>query len=603
MAITPLSILVLDIGSSETSAYLMDTVDGRYHVIAVGSALSTATAPVFDAWEGCVRAVRKLEAVCGRTLLFQDNSLISPPNQRGDGVEKVVMTASAGPQLKIIAAGLLEEVSLTSCRHLAASVGGKLIDQISLSDRSSVDRHLDQAIKHRPELILLAGGTEGGASRAVLKTAELIQSLCQLIPQGKRPVILYTGNQAIAPRVEALLKDLTLVFSVANIRPSIEQENLAPAQYTLAEIMASIRTQQVAGLENAAQNSHLPLLPSSYTFGRTFRYLSLANPRSQLPVMGIDVGSDYTVVADAFKGDLRLNVLPYGVGGGIDNTLNILPLEEVLRWLPADIHPSMARDYLYQKVLFPNALPITEETFCIEQAFLRVLLQLAMTRTRKLFNTNPTYELLAAAGAIISGAPTLQHSLMAILDGVQPIGMTTVVLDQNHLLSAIGAAAGVSPLVPVHALESGMLPTLATVISPISEVRAGRTILYGKLLYGNQKEVKFEVKKGEIKVLPLAAGETAMLELNPSPRTWLHLDRSMSAGGMQFKVVGGWCGLVIDGRGRPLELPEDKQARIAMLQRWMQQLQGKPIDSAAEVAANAENLVAQELQPTQRSGS
>ncbi|NSW52854.1 MAG: glutamate mutase L [Anaerolineae bacterium] len=592
MAHIPSSILVIDIGSSETSAFLMDHVDNRYHVLAVGSAPSTPYAPIFDVWQGCLRAIRNLENLTGRVLLKADQTLITPANQRGEGVEKMVMTTSTGAQPKIMAAGLLEEVSLTSCRHLAASVGGQLVDQISLSERSSVERHLDLALKHRPEIILLAGGTEEGASRAVLKTADLIRSVCQLIPPGKRPVVVYAGNQKIAERVEKMLIDLTMVFPVANIRPSIEQENLAPAQYTLAEIMASIRTQQVAGLAQAAERSHLPLLPTAFTFGRTFRYLSLANPRSRLPVLGVDVGSDHTTVADALQGELRLNVLPYGVGYGIENTLNLLPLEEILRWIPADIPAAMVRDTLYQKTIFPDSLPIHEESLLIEQAFTRVLLQLALARTRKLFDrVGSSYELIAAAGKVISGAPSMQHSLMMLLDGIQPVGMSTVILDQNHLLAAIGAAAGIDPVVPVNALDNTMLPTLGTVVCPVSEEKTGKTILYGRLLYDSGEKVQFDVKKGEIKVLPLAVGETAQLELNTSYRTWLTPNRLAAVN--QFRVVGGWCGLVFDGRGRPIDMPDEPQTRMETLRRWMREI-GIPAQPAQ---------VAQKLQSTESSGS
>ena len=491
MARAPLSILVIDIGTSETSAYLLDNVDNHYAVLAVGHAASTYHAPIYDVWEGCVRAIEQIENITERTLMTRKGVLITPVDMDGDGIERVVMTGSAGPQLKVVAAGLLNDVSVTSCRRLAASVGGKLVDQISLSEGVSVEKHFDQALKHHPEIILLAGGTENGATRAVLKTADLIQSVCQLLPEGKRPVVLYAGNQKIAKRVEKMLEDLTMVFSVPNIRPSIEQENLSAAQYTLAEIMALIRTQQIAGLESTAQHSQVPFLPTSFTFGRTFRYLSLSNKNARHPSLGVDIGSDHSVFAEGNHGELNLNVLPYGIGEGIKNTLDIIPLDEILRWIPRDLPVPMVRDYLNQKMLYPDAIPITEETLHIEQAFARVLLQLSLAKTQRLFDkkTN-SYELIAGTGRVLSSAPSVQHSLMMLLDGIQPTGITTLILDKYHLLSAIGAAAALDSLVPVHVLDSGMLPTLGTVVSPISEEPVGRTIIYGELTGRNGKKMK-----------------------------------------------------------------------------------------------------------------
>jgi uncharacterized protein YjlB len=136
-----------------------------------------------------------------------------------------------------------------------------------------------------------------------------------------------------------------------------------------------------------------------------------------------------------------------------------------------------------------------------------------------------------------------------------------------------------------------MLPTLGTVICPISEEKPGKTILYGRLTYPSGKKVQFEVKKGQIMVLPLAVGESATLELNSSYRTWLSHNRLISSN--QFKVVGGWCGLVFDGRGRPIELPEDSEQRIQTLRRWMHEI-GIP---------NAQPQMAQKLQVKEMSGS
>ena len=571
MARAPLSILVIDIGTSETSAFLLDNVDNRYAILAAGHAASTYHAPVYDVWEGCQRAIKQIEKITERILLNTKNAIITPVDGDGDGVVSVVITGSSGPQLDIIAAGLLDDVSVTSCRRLAASIGGNLVDQISLSERSSVEEHLDRAMKHQPQIILLAGGTENGATRAVLKTVDLIHSVCQLLPAGKRPVVLYAGNQKISRRVEKKLEDLTMVLSVANIRPTIDQENLASAQYSLAKIMALIRTQQIAGLENVAQQSQVPFLPTSFTFGRTLRYLSLSNKNSTHPVLGVDIGSEYSVLAEGDHGELHLNVLPYGVGEGIKNTLKTVSIEEILQWMPINLPTAMVRDYLNQKTLYPHTLPITEETLHIEQAFARVLMQLALTKTQTLFDKKiNSYDLIAGSGRALSSAPTLHHSLMMLIDGLQPTGVTTMILDKFNLLSAIGAAAAVDPVVPVHAIDSGMLPTLGTVVSPISEERLGKPILIGELTNQNGEKLKFEVNKGEIKVLPLGIGQSGQLKLNGIHRTWV-TQKPLSNSAV-FKVIGGYCGLVIDGRGRPIELPEDKEVRIDMLRRWQYEI-------------------------------
>ncbi|MBN2048178.1 MAG: glutamate mutase L [Anaerolineaceae bacterium] len=565
----PLSIMTIDIGTNETRAYLFDSVNGRYRILAVGHADSTMDAPFFDVQEGVLRAVAELEKVSERTLIDRENHIIRPSTAQGHGVDRLAMTVSAGPQLKVIAAGLLSDVSVASCRRLAGSVGGRLVDEISLSDRASVEKHLQEALQERPEIILFSGGTEGGATRAVLNTATLIHSVCRLLPDGKRPVVLFVGNQVLAEKVENMLNEDTMVYSVPNIRPQIAVQDLSPAQYELAEIMALLRTQQLGGLEVISQATNVPLMPTSFVFGRVFRYLSQVNAQGRAPILGIDVGSAYTVVASATRGDLDLNVLPYGMGTGAERFLTFADLDDVARWIPNDLPTAMVRDYLYQKSCFPHALPINDEYLAIEQALCRGLIRRSTRQTQLLFDHPQNgYQMIIGAGKALSDAPVMDQSLLMLLDGIQPIGVSTLALDKNGMLSAAGTAAAIEPLTLIHLLDSGALPTLGTVVSPVSVEKKERPIIYGQLLYANGKQLEFEVKKGEIRLMPLAAGETAQLRIHALHRTWLDEDRSVV--NAEYRVVGGYCGVVIDGRGRPIELPEDDAERISLLQTWQQ---------------------------------
>ena len=565
------SILILDIGSSTTTATLLQHFEDLYRLVGVATSPSTMNAPAYDVWFGCVAAIQELEGITERTLLTGDEQIIKPLNTRGEGVDYVVMTASAGPELKIVAAGLLEDVSVQSCRRLAGSVGGRLVDEITLSMGSAVDAHLDQALKHRPELVVMAGGTEGGASRAVMRTAELIRSVCQLLPDEKRPAVLFAGNQSIAPQVEEMLNPFTQVISVSNIRPTMDKEELSAAQYALAEIMAYIRTKQVAGLDTAAQNSVVPILPTAFTFGRTMRYLSTTTVKERNPVLGVSLDADQTVFADAIRGNVRLNVMPFGVGQGIEQLMYHVTVNDILRWIPADIPFVMVRDYLEQKKLYPNSIPMDEESLLIEQALTRIILQLSLSRTRQLFaKRNNSFTEIIAAGNHLTAGPTAMNTLLLLLDGLQPNGVTRFKLDPNHLMSAMGAASAVDSAVPVHLLASDLFPELGTVISPFSDARFGEPILHARINFAEGEPLELEVNKGEIKVIPLESGQKAHLVITGFPRTWITERPARTR--VELDVTGGLCGLVIDGRGRPIYLSKDDDERIQVQKIWRNQL-------------------------------
>ena len=116
--VTTDSLLAIDIGTTVTQAQFFDVVNGRYRFLASGSATTTAGAPFNDVGEGVRRAVDQLQGVIGRLLLRDDDSLITPSAPDGTGVDNLAITLSAGTPLRVIAVGLLDDVSVESARRL-----------------------------------------------------------------------------------------------------------------------------------------------------------------------------------------------------------------------------------------------------------------------------------------------------------------------------------------------------------------------------------------------------------------------------------------------------------------------------------------------------
>ena len=160
-----------------------------------------------------------------------------------------------------------------------------------------------------------------------------------------------------------------------------------------------------------------------------------------------------------------------------------------------------------------------------------------------------------------------------LLDGLQPTGVTTLVLDQNHIASALGAAAAVSPVLAVQILDSNSFLHLATVISPLGKSPPGTPILRLKITYESGHESSLEVKQGSIGVLPLPYGQVGRIQLQPLHR----YDVGMGAPGRggALRVTGGTFGVIIDARGRPIILPEDRNTRREQMKNWLLSLGGR----------------------------
>ena len=570
------SILAIDVGATMTRAVLFDVVEGQYRFVASGQAPSTAEAPFKDIGLGIREAITHLQKITGATLLdSQDNNLIAPSQPDGSGVDAVVATVSAGPPVRTVVVGLLTDVSLQSARRLAESTYSRVVDTLDLSDHRKPDRQMNGIVRARPDLVLLTGGTDGGASLSMQKMLETVGLACYLMPEEKRPMILYAGNQKLAHEVQEMLGSHARRLQIChNVRPTLETEDLVPASYELASLVMKLRERQIKGVDELGLWSGGTLLPTAYAHGRMIRFLS-KQYQSTRGLLWINVGASATSVSAGFNGDLTLGVYPqFGLGENLAGILQHTSIEEIMRWLQLDIPSNTLREYLFQKSIYPSAIPATHDELAMAQAIARQALYLSVQLARKNFPASirssqvdqmPPLDLIIGGGGVISDGPSLGQGLLLMLDAVQPVGIQPMLLDQNNLLPLLGVAASRNHFLPVQVIESGAFIGLGTVISVIASANYGDQVLRAKLAYADGTEARAEVKFGGLEVLPLPSGQTARLSLQPLRRA----DAGLGPGkGGAIQVTGGALGVVIDARGRPLQLPKDPVRRRELMKRW-----------------------------------
>ncbi len=303
------SMLVIDVGSINTRALLFDVVDGRYRFLAAGLAATTAAAPYNDIGEGVRQAIDHLQTITGRTLVDAGENLIMPARVDGTGVDAFVATMSAGPALNILAVGLLEDVSLESACRLATTIYTNALETISLNDRRKTEARIDLILRLRPDMVVVVGGTEGGASQSVLKLVEAVGLACYLIPENQRPEVLYAGNQELKDEVEDGVGGLAHLHFAPNVRPTLEDEQLDAAQVQIAKMYGHVRARKIPGVQELNEWARGELLPTSAAFGRLIRFLSKTYASSK-GVLGVDIGASALTLSAAFAGDLIMGVYP-----------------------------------------------------------------------------------------------------------------------------------------------------------------------------------------------------------------------------------------------------------------------------------------------------
>jgi hypothetical protein len=461
-----------------------------------------------------------------------------------------------------------------------------VVDVFGLGDRRRQEQQVDAILQARPDLVIIAGGIDGGSTEAVLRLAETVNVACQLMETGRQPRVLYAGNSALSKEVARLLGQRAEVATADNPRPALETEDLGPMRAALASVYEAQRVSAYHGYTEVKRwvTGGSGLKPSATAFGRLVQFISRRDvPTDRLysapaPSLGVDLGSANTTLAAALNGRLALNVhAGLGVGHAAQAVLDAAGLEAVARWLPVDLPGRAVLEYVLHKSLYPATVPQTPEELHLEHALAREALRLAAGRTRPGWPASwrggergllPWFDNIIASGAALGNVPRPVQAALLLLDGLELAGLGTLLLDTNGLAAALGAAAAVEPLLAAQVWDSGALPRLATFAAPAGArgLAAGQVAVRVKLAYSGGETANVEVPAGTLQAIPLGPGQTATVTLQPA--RGLDLGRGPGRSAVVRDLRGSLAGLIVDTRGRPLSLPADARARRDLVQKW-----------------------------------
>lgn len=569
------SIIAADVGNVTTRAILLDRVGGVYRFVARGQAPTTAEEPWRHVGEGLRAAIREIIAVTARLLLddTEAETLIVPEGTDRSGVDHFVATASAGQPMRTILVGLVPDVSLESGRRAAEDTYLQIHDTFSLVDGRTREQHVDAIIAIDPDLIVIVGGTDGGATAAMTEQIRTVALGCRLIESANKPRILFAGNGDLHDEVARLLEegaDIDVIYA-ENVRPGLKFEQIDDAREQLTGLFEGFRVANTGGFSEISQWSEVGVLPTAQAFERIIRYMG---GRADWDVLGVDLGSAITTVAAARGDTLNLQVCgDLGVGHGARTALAELDPHDLARWLRHDLTAADAVNYAWNKSLAPGSVPETPEELDMELALAREALRLALKRARPAWDgassgLMPHFGEIVASGGVLGNAPFAGDSALVILDAIQPIGVTNLWLDAYGVAAALGAAAQLNAEIAVEALEMGGFVHLGTAICPTGVGRGSQVVLRAELTPESDDDpVNVEVRAGELITIPLRTGLKATLKLNPRG-----IDLGLSRRERTLEVEGGALGIIVDARGRPLPIPEEEEERRAAMRAWRDSL-------------------------------
>jgi hypothetical protein len=174
--------------------------------------------------------------------------------------------------------------------------------------------------------------------------------------------------------------------------------------------------------------------------------------------------------------------------------------------------------------------------------------------------------LIIGSGGVLSHAPRREQAAMMMIDAFQPEGVTALAVDSVFMMPQLGVLASVLPEAAKAVFRRDCLIPLGSAVAPVGRGRAGQKVCAVQLTRGGGERETMDIAFGQLVRLPLGPGEGATVRIEPS-RGW---DAGDGGGKpVETEVAGGVAGLIIDARGRPLELPSDEDERCESLRRWL----------------------------------
>ncbi|MBN2002725.1 MAG: glutamate mutase L [Anaerolineae bacterium] len=570
------SILVADCGAVTTKLLLLERIENSYRFVAQAETPTTADPPWNDISVGVVHALGEIEHITERT--FFSHGRLMTPHQGADGVDAFVVILSAAEPLRLVLAGLVREMSLESARRAATGTYSKIqaiLAREGNSMRSPQETWARQVRDMAPDVVFLVGGVDGGANRPVFELADAVALAASMMEREQRPVVLYAGNVDLRPHLTKRIGDITELRVTDNVRPTIHTEHLGPAQDVLEQLYIERRMNNAPGIESLIQWSRLPIIPTATAFSRVVDFLWHREGNPDRGVLGVDIGAATTTVAATFAGRPYITIYEQGIANGPIEWIKAHGIEPLMKWIPEEMDPEELYRMLYNREFRPWTIPQDMRELWVDQAVVREMLRSALDMAIPTWDTGiarqelghmPRLDPILISGGGTVYMPRPGQALLTVLDGLQPMGISTILLDLNRAAPALGAIAGIKPLAAASAVEAGTLVSLGTVISPVGKGRNGETILRVRITYDDGGKLDVEAHYGEIEIWPLLPGQHATLEIRPTRRFDIGL--GMGHGG-KVHAVGGLVGLVVDARGRPLTLPEDMDKRHHVLNRWL----------------------------------
>ncbi len=453
--------LLIDFGSTYTKLRAVDL--DRARIIGAGQGPSTVTT---DITVGMHRALSDLEAHVGKLPAFTYR----------------LASSSAAGGLRMVTVGLVKELTAEAARRAALGAGARLVGTFAYRLTRGDVRRIEELT---PDILLLAGGTDGGNAEVVLHNAGMLGASAVACP------IVFAGNRAAADDALDALAGKT-VIGTENVMPEFNVLNIEPARAAIRQVFID-RIVHAKGIDRAQSMFDAVLMPTPAAVMEGARLLAdgCDGEAGLGSLLVVDPGGATTDVHSVCDGaPSRQGVIPYGlpeprvkrtVEGDLGMRHNAQAIAEAAGTaaLAADagLDVAAAERLIGELAGDVERVPATAEEAALDRALGRAAIRLAVKRHAGTLETVFTVQGpaqvqhgkdLSEVATVIGTGGVLVHSEdpraileMALADADDAASLRPraprLLLDRDYSLYACGLLAQVEPACAFRLAVGGLV--------------------------------------------------------------------------------------------------------------------------------------------------
>lgn len=365
--------LAIDFGSTYTKLTAID-LDNEV-ILATAKDITTVED---DIMIGFNKAFDKLKIEINKKINFDEINFVN----------KTACSSAAGG-LKMVAIGLVPELTAEAAKKAALGAGARVIKTYAYELNS---RELEEIKNTALDIILLAGGTDGGNKECIIHNAKMLAEFKVKIP------VVVAGNKAATDEIENILKEVGIdCYITENVMPFINKLNVEPSREEIRKVFMN-KIVEAKGMKKAEEFIKGILMPTPAAVLKASEILATGTDEEEGlgDLIVVDIGGATTDIHSIAKGEptkpsIMIKGLeePYAkrtVEGDLGMRYSAIALLEAsgTRKIRNYLHDSLKQIDVKAQCQFRHdnikMVPQSEEEIRFDEAMAKAATELAMTR-------------------------------------------------------------------------------------------------------------------------------------------------------------------------------------------------------------------------------